>query len=563
MVKDLPLDSLASTASSFASVHGILVERRQTDLVKEKERQQSYYECAPISLLPNAFPRTAFEQAVQVAPLFNILVDRLSENSSFLESTLAQVAEADPFTNELLQLYKKIYTDSEDNVANPWAKQADRLGLLRSDYMLQNNSIKQVELNTIASSFGALSTRVAALHRYLTTTTSTNKAVTDFLTQNKRDVLSEEEATLDLTTDGVPENFALEKLAFALHLAAQNYHSKYNNNNENNNNKKKPIILFVVQPGETNTVDQRLLEFQITQAHGWRVIRQSLTELATKAVVNPDNGALYLKHHDDGNGNHDDDDDDMTEEVAVIYYRAGYAPTDYFGDKEWQARSNMECSRAVKSPCLGYHLAGTKKVQQALARPGVLESILNNKNSNKETTPPEQVQQLQDVFAGLYSLGQDMVPDDYRALESILLHENESQFVLKPQREGGGYNFYGSQMADRLKAQVTLSSTSTSGDDNDNAAKITAINHQVLGEYILMERLFPPEQRAILLRGGQVEGSGPSVSELGCFGTILCQADGTVLHNEYAGFLMRTKFSHVDEGGVAAGYATLSSPYLV
>jgi glutathione synthase len=77
-----------------------------------------------------------------------------------------------------------------------------------------------------------------------------------------------------------------------------------------------------------------------------------------------------------------------------------------------------------------------------------------------------------------------------------------------------------------------------------------------------MERLFPPQQRAILLRNGQVEGTGMSISELGCFGAIVTSGDGEVIHNEYAGFLLRTKFSGVDEGGVASGFATLSSPYL-
>ena len=82
-------------------------------------------------------------------------------------------------------------------------------------------------------------------------------------------------------------------------------------------------------------------------------------------------------------------------------------------------------------------------------------------------------------------------------------------------------------------------------------------------ETVLMERLFPPNQKAILLRSGRIEGTGDSISELGCFGTILVTSEGdSVLHNEYAGFLLRTKFSGVDEGGVASGFATLSSPFL-
>jgi hypothetical protein len=47
-----------------------------------------------------------------------------------------------------------------------------------------------------------------------------------------------------------------------------------------------------------------------------------------------------------------------------------------------------------------------------------------------------------------------------------------------------------------------------------------------------------------------------------CFGTILATEDSGIVHNDYGGFLLRTKFSGVDEGGVASGFATLSSPYL-
>ena len=49
------------------------------------------------------------------------------------------------------------------------------LGIFRSDYMIHkdpskldaNPEIKQVEFNTIASSFGGLSTKVSALHKYV------------------------------------------------------------------------------------------------------------------------------------------------------------------------------------------------------------------------------------------------------------------------------------------------------------------------------------------------------------------------------------------------------------
>lgn len=47
--------------------------------------------------------------------------------------------------------------------------QALSLGILRSDYlahMSEENAIKQVEINTIASSFGGISTHMLPLQRY-------------------------------------------------------------------------------------------------------------------------------------------------------------------------------------------------------------------------------------------------------------------------------------------------------------------------------------------------------------------------------------------------------------
>lgn len=41
--------------------------------------------------------------------------------------------------------------------------------------------------------------------------------------------------------------------------------------------------------------------------------------------------------------------------------------------QEWRARLLVEQSSAVKCPSIAYHLAGTKKIQQELAKPNVLE----------------------------------------------------------------------------------------------------------------------------------------------------------------------------------------------
>lgn len=59
-------------------------------------------------------------------------------------------------------------------------------------------------------------------------------------------------------------------------------------------------------------------------------------------------------------------------QVAVIYFRCGYHPDQYPTEREWDARLMMEMSLAIKCPSIQYHLAGTKKIQQELAKPGVM-----------------------------------------------------------------------------------------------------------------------------------------------------------------------------------------------
>ncbi len=91
-------------------------------------------------------------------------------------------------------------------------------------------------------------------------------------------------------------------------------------------------------------------------------------------------------------------------------------------------------------------------------------------------------------------------------------NEGSGRYVLKPQRDGGGYSYYGDDLAKKIKENI---STSTSEDENGNGALVLG---EDLAEFILLQRLFPPKQEAVLLRAGLVEGTGESISELGCLG---------------------------------------------
>ena len=55
----------------------------------------------------------------------------------------------------------------------------------------------------------------------------------------------------------------------------------------------------------------------------------------------------------------------------------------------------LERSRAVLCPSAAYHLVGTKKVQQVLSKPGMVERFISD---------PHHVKMIRDTFAKLYSL---------------------------------------------------------------------------------------------------------------------------------------------------------------
>jgi hypothetical protein len=60
----------------------------------------------PFSLLPTAIPKTEFRRAVELAPLFNLLVDRIACDRNWLIETLQPTFISDKFTERLALLLK-------------------------------------------------------------------------------------------------------------------------------------------------------------------------------------------------------------------------------------------------------------------------------------------------------------------------------------------------------------------------------------------------------------------------------------------------------------------------
>ncbi|GLH08444.1 Glutathione synthetase [Gryllus bimaculatus] len=279
---------------------------------------------------------------------------------------------------------------------------------------------------------------------------------------------------------------------------------------------EKAVILFIVEDVTYNICDQRFHEFKIREmAPKVKVIRKTLTEMSAQAKLGQHKELLV-------NGM----------EIAVVYFRSGYEPSQYNSSDDWDARLLIERSQAIKCPTIYYHLAGTKKVQQALAHPGALERFLND---------ADKVESVRDIFTGLYALEFS----GEKAVEMAM--SNPDNYVLKPQREGGGNNVYGQQVKEVLEGMR---------------------NSQERTAWILMERIKPPVQKSYMIRPGTANSEGQKlvpvdvVSELGIFGAVIGDAN-KIISNKQVGHMLRTKISTADEGGVAAGLGALDSPYLI
>ncbi|RYR02287.1 hypothetical protein Ahy_B06g081108 isoform B [Arachis hypogaea] len=274
------LQSIAYDSLVWASLHGLLVGHKSIQNSGTVPGVGLVH--APFALLPNPFPEIHWKQACHLAPLFNELVDRVSLDGKFLQESLSRTKKVDEFTSRLLDIHSKMLEINK--------KEDIRLGLHRSDYMLdeQTNSLLQIELNTISSSFAGLSSLVSQLHR---------------------NTLSHYGKLLGLDSERVPANNSVNLFVEALAKAW----SEYNN--------PRAVIMFIVQAEERNMGGQA---------------------------------------------------------IAVIYFRAGYTPADFPSESEWRARLLMEQSSAIKCPSISYHLVGTKKIQQELAKPNVLERYISS-----------------------------------------------------------------------------------------------------------------------------------------------------------------------------------------
>ncbi len=418
---------------------------------------------APFALTPCPIPAAAAAALEALTAPFNALAWAVSRAGAFLQETLGAAAAVDPYTAFLLDLAR-----------GAPRRQPLELLVTRSDYFLAAGAqpgaplIRQVELNTISASYPALAARTQRLHRRLW--------------------FDQPEAARLIANDPVTA------VAQAMAETVTRY------------GQPGAALAMVVEPGETNVFDQRLLELELRE-RGVETLRLTLEEIG-------DTGTLREGHLTVGGRT-----------IALVYYRAGYAPEHVASDSARAGMRRIAQSSAVAVPTPAIHLAGTKKVQQVLANPATLRRFVDEPTAR----------QLEATFAALHAT-EDPVPGPAgpRPAWQVALDAPE-RWVLKPQREGGGNNLFDRALVEALAGSAP---------------------HQRQA-YVLMERIVPISHPAWLVREGQA-GHAVCVSEIGRFGTLLAEGP-RLLHNRDVGYLVRTRPAHLQEGGVSAGFGFLDS----
>eukprot|EP01062_Namystynia_karyoxenos_P042396 TRINITY_DN30994_c0_g1_i1.p1 TRINITY_DN30994_c0_g1~~TRINITY_DN30994_c0_g1_i1.p1 ORF type:complete len:1070 (+),score=377.03 TRINITY_DN30994_c0_g1_i1:79-3288(+) len=442
----------------YAYLNGLLQQR----IADQRPRH------LPYCLDPAPFPRGLFAAAQGACRAALLLLDAASRDTDWMRRQVAGVAAAQPdFAGRLLSLY----LDSGGGQPS----QPLVAGIVRSDFMAHEGperrepELRQVEINPISAAFLPCAQPVQRMQRL-------HGARAPEVCPDPADA-----AAAMLARASALARESLPPAARALPCCA----------------------LFIVIP-EEHLLAEQLIEQRLEEQHGVRCLQMPLAEAGRR--LRADTGGPLLLDGD--------------RVVTVVYYRAGFAPEHYQAAGSWEARALIERSLAAKCPSVGWHLAGTKAVQCALADPG----------QRLHAAVPEA-----DAAAYAASATRMRPATDPAARAAALAAPH--QWVLKWEREGGGNIAGGEEMVAALRGGSGV------------------------GDAFLMERIEPPVHHTVFVRDGAAQAAR-GIPELGVYGVFLGAGGGGPVLAEAAGYLVRTKPAEALDGGVCSGLASLDAAYL-
>ncbi|GAM86783.1 hypothetical protein ANO11243_048030 [Dothideomycetidae sp. 11243] len=504
-VDEAQLAHIINAVQDWSIAHGLAVRPPPSFVAQSQDPAGSLAVTAPVTLFPSPFPRKCFEEALSIQQSYNELYVRIASDEAWLGSIVRELTGIDDFTAALWRVHETVKAEGY--------VQEFSLGMFRSDYMVHVDSkaigsplsIKQVEFNTIASSFGGLSAQVSAMHNFL--------QAAAIYPPNAASIIK-------------PEALQQSQSATLLASGLAEAHKAYGAGTT----ALPKCVLFVVQLPERNVFDQRHLEYPLLYTHHVCTFRLPFANVLAHTKLDNDRSLIYTPPHSPS----------TPYEVTTLYFRAGYSPDDYNSQGAWDARLHLERSRAIKCPSILTHLSGAKKIQQVLATP----SSPHLSHFISDTTVSEN---LRSTFAPIYPL--DSSAAGKEAEQLALDPTTAERFVLKPQREGGGNNIYRSKIPDFLKsiprekwpAYILMEMIDPPPLRNTILRNGQVMTGGVIGELGVYG--------VVLWKSDIRDGQHIGVKEM--------------LVNKEAGYLLRTKGDTSEEGGVAAGFGSVDSVLLV
>ncbi|CAK1861703.1 glutathione synthase [Vibrio crassostreae] len=377
-------------ACEWAIMHGVAF--RQSDNTARH---------CPFSLAPMSIERKVFEHLLRVTPLITKLINNVSEDHDFLQSSLSDMAKADPFFGRLMELHQQAHGSADERL-NP-ARQP--LLLMRTDFMDdRRHGAKVIEFNGIAAGMAPFGQRATEFHSFM---------------QNQwanvyNNWLEDPSAT-------PAENQGLTQLAYGIANAARQVKADFNEQD-------KPVFLMVVQKNEDNVYDQHLLEVEL-QKQGIRTVRRTFEQLSCQ-LSSGDNQRLLLK--DVG-------------AVDVVYLRAGYQYSDY-----WAPELNESvCCHTLSQTRLfmeQHHVAMNATINQQLATSKTMQMLLTMMPAAEYARWGLTLQEAELVKSVLA----DMKPIGSEVIEWFNTQADKQEWVLKNQGEGGGHCVFGDDISEQL-----------------------------------------------------------------------------------------------------------------
>lgn len=204
---------------------------------------------APISLTPSPFPRSVYESIRYNQTSVNSVVDILMRNIDKVIALLGPLAKIDPFIASLIKITQEVQKQPYHQIGY--------LGILRTDYMVtEDKQPKLVELNTIASGLGAISTLMPDFYRYIES---------NF---NARSDINKHHSSYDVNniTD---DNDNINGIVDAMKQAHDLYVSK------RGELAHRPIMAYIIDYEEANICDQKHIENALFFKH--KLVSRRLT----------------------------------------------------------------------------------------------------------------------------------------------------------------------------------------------------------------------------------------------------------------------------------------------